>query len=444
MQKRNLRTTPRSHATKTKFNVLLLESDAEYALSLKQIIENSLPVGVTIASNTESAKRLLNDNPDQFFISITSVLNMDSLAFEKIDLLDEFNLPVIAIVNNYEDEMRDQLIKRHVIDYVVKGNTFDHRYICDLISRVYKNGSIKVLVVDDSKVSRFIIARELALQKLQVYNASNGLEALDKLKEYPDIKLVLVDNQMPNMNGYTFTAEARKNHSKDELIIIGVSGSTDPRIAVKFLKAGANDFIAKPFNYEMLLCRITQNLDMLEAVNYAKNLSNTDFLTGLYNRRYFFEEGSRLLESVIKKSSDKEPSLTVMMMDIDFFKKINDKFGHDVGDVVIKNFANMLKTYFANDIVARIGGEEFAVISRSLEYATHFDYINQFRVAVANQTIQVKQEVLRYTCSIGVTTTIGRSLDEMLVSADKCLYKAKQAGRNQISGALTHHGLMAS
>lgn len=444
MQKRNLRATPRSHAAKTKFNVLLLDSDAEYALSLKQIIENSLPVGVTIASNTQSAKRLLNDNPDQFFISITSVLNMDSLAFEKIDLLDEFNLPVIAIVNDYKDEMRDQLIKRRVIDYVVKGNTFDHRYICDLISRVHKNSSIKVLVVDDSKVSRFIIARELALQKLQVYNASNGIEALDKLKECLDIKLVLVDNQMPNMNGYTFTAEARKNHSKDELIIIGVSGSTDPRIAVKFLKAGANDFIAKPFNYEMLLCRITQNLDMLEAVNYAKNLSNTDFLTGLYNRRCFFEQGSRLLESVITKSSDAEPSLTVMMMDIDFFKKINDKFGHDVGDEVIKNFANMLKKYFANDIVARIGGEEFAVISQSLEYTTHFDYINQFRMAVANQTMQVKQEVLRYTCSIGVTTAIGQSLDEMLVKADKCLYKAKQAGRNQISGALTHHGLMAS
>ncbi len=444
MQKRNVRTTPRSHATKTKFNVLLLESDAGYALSLKQIIENSLPVEVTIANTPELAKRLLTDIPDQFFISITSVLNMDSLAFERIDLLGEFNLPVIAIVNHYEDEMRDQLIKRHVIDYVVKGNTFDHRYICDLISRVYKNSSIKVLVVDDSKVSRFIIARALALQKFQVHNASSALEALETLKEHPDIKLVLVDNQMPNMNGYTFTAEARKNHSSDELIIIGISTSIDSRIAVKFLKAGANDFIAKPFNYEMLLCRITQNLEMLEAVSYAKSLSNTDFLTGLYNRRYFFQQGGKLLESVISKSSDGAPSLTVMMMDIDFFKKINDRFGHNVGDEVIKNFANMLKVYFADDIVARIGGEEFAVISHSLQFLTNYDYINQFRMAVANQTIQVKKEVLRYTCSIGVTTILGHSLDEMLVNADKCLYKAKQAGRNQISGALTHNGLMAS
>jgi diguanylate cyclase (GGDEF)-like protein len=438
MQKRNLRATPRSQAAKTKFNVLLLESDANYALSLKQIIEHSLPVAVTIARSIDVAKRLLSSDPNRFFISITSVLNVDSLAFEKLDLLAEFNLPVIAIVHHYEDEMRDQLIKRHVIDYVVKGNAFDHKYICDLISRIYKNSTIKVLVVDDSKVSRFIIARELALQQFQVHNASNALEALDDLKEHPDIKLILVDNQMPNMDGYTFTAEVRKNHNYDELIIIGISSSADPRIAVKFLKAGANDFIAKPFNYEMLLCRITQNLDMLEAVSYAKSLSNTDFLTGLYNRRYFFEYGGKLLESVNTKSSGGEPSLAVMMMDIDFFKKINDRFGHNVGDEVIKNFADMLKTYFADDVVARIGGEEFAVISQSQQYLTNYDYINQFRMAVANQTIQVKQEVLRYTCSIGITTIIGRNLDEMVVHADRHLYKAKHAGRNQISGSLAY------
>jgi diguanylate cyclase (GGDEF)-like protein len=183
------------------------------------------------------------------------------------------------------------------------------------------------------------------------------------------------------------------------------------------------------------LCRITQNLDMLEAVSYAKNLSNTDFLTGLYNRRYFFEEGSRILESVITKSSDEEPSLIVIMMDIDFFKKINDRFGHDVGDEVIKNFANMLKKYFAADIVARIGGEEFAVISQSFKYSSYMDHLNQFRLAVADQTMHIKQEELSYSCSIGVTSTLGKDIDEMVVQADKYLYKAKQAGRNQIAGS---------
>lgn len=434
MQQRHSRKIIRSYITQAKTNVLLLEPDANYALSLKQEIESSLPVDVTIVRTADVARRLLEKGPNQFFLSITSVLNLDSSAFEKIDLLDEFNLPVIAIVHEYEDEMRDQLIKRHVIDYVLKGNKFDRRYICDLISRVHKNSTIKALVVDDSKVSRFIVARELALQKFQVQLANNGVEALAILNKNPDIKLVLVDNQMPQMDGYTFTSQVREIYSKDELVIIGISGSADPRLAVKFLKAGANDFIAKPFNYEMLLCRITQNLDMLDAVNVAKKISNTDFLTGLYNRRYFFEHGNQLLNM-----QSAAPALTVMMMDIDFFKKINDKFGHDVGDEVIKNFASVLKDYFSDDLVARIGGEEFAVISQSPQYLDSFDHINQFRLAVANQTIQVKQEALRYTCSIGVTTILGRDLDEMLAQADNYLYQAKYAGRNQISGSLAQN-----
>lgn len=424
--------------TSTQLNVLLLESDSNYALSLKQVIESSLSIAVTIVRTANIARKLLEQNHSRYFIGITSVLDLDSNTFEKVDLFSEFHLPVIAIVDKYEDNLRDQLIKHHVIDYVVKGNQFDSTYICDLILRVRKNRDIKVLVVDDSKVSRFIIARELSLQQFKVVHAENGLAALQKLKESPDIKLVLVDNQMPEMDGYSFTAKVRETHSQDELIVIGVSGSADPRIAVKFLKAGANDFIAKPFNYEMLLCRVSRNLDMLDAINYAKNLSNTDFLSGLYNRRYFFEQGNKLLSALALKSSDEESALTVMIMDIDFFKKINDKFGHDIGDVVIKNFSSLLKIHFPNDLVARIGGEEFAIISQSSQYLIDFDYINSFRETIAEQVLQVNKETLRYSCSIGVTSLVGRDLDEMVVHADKHLYIAKRGGRNQISGSLAN------
>jgi diguanylate cyclase (GGDEF)-like protein len=422
---------------KVQFNVLLLEADSSYALTIKQMIESRLPVEVTIVRKVNIARKLLTETPNKFFIGITSVLSVDSSAFEKVDLFVEFDLPIITIVKSYEDDLRDQLIKHHVVDYIVKDNQFDSVYICDLISRIYRNSKLKVLVVDDSKVSRFIVARDLALQKFQVIHAANGLEALQKLKEHGDIHLALVDNQMPKMDGYSFVAKAREHYDKNALSIIGISGSTDPRIAAKFLKAGANDFIAKPFNYEMLLCRVSHNLDMQDAVRSAKTLANTDFLSGLYNRRYFFEQGNKILKTVALKSSDEEPNLTVMIMDIDFFKKINDKYGHDIGDEVIKNFASLLEAHFADDLVARIGGEEFAVISESAEYLTSFDKINAFRLAVANQVIEIKENTLRYTCSIGVTNLIGKDLDEMVVHADKHLYKAKLGGRNQISGSTT-------
>lgn len=432
--KRQVRNLDRTNKLQAQFDVLLLESDSNYALSLKQVIESRLQVSVTIVRTVAIAKKLLEENPHQYFIGITSVLGMDSSEFEKIDLLSEFGLPIIAIVEQYEDEMRDQLIKRHAIDYVVKGNKFDSHYICDLIARVHKNCDIKVLVVDDSRVSRFIIARELILQKFQVLHASNGVEALKMLEEHGDIKLVLVDNQMPIMNGYEFTAQAREIYSSDELIIIGVSSSTDPRISVKFLKAGSNDFIAKPFNYEILLCRISRNLDMLDAVNYAKHLSNVDFLSNLFNRRYFFEQGNKILEDLATQSSEDNVALTVMMMDIDFFKKVNDKYGHDAGDEVIKHFAAEMKSHFHADIVARLGGEEFAVLSTSPSFLKSFDYIDAFREHISNQVVLVKNETIRYSCSIGVTNILSKNLNEMMLHADRLLYKAKQNGRNRIEG----------
>lgn len=408
----------------------MLEQDVSFAQTLKYDIEKALPVDVTMVNSISIARAILRKNPEKFFLSVSSVVNFDSESFEKIDLLAECHIPAIVIVEQYEDELRDQLIKRHVIDYVVKDNSrSDTSYICDLIARILKNVVIKVLVVDDSKVAQFVITRELSLQKFNVLQVDNGLAAIEMLEQNPDIKLVLVDYQMKMVDGVTFVKKARELYRKDEMLIIGISSSADPRLAVKFLKAGANDFISKPFNYEMMLCRINQNLDMLDAVEYAKHLSNVDYLSSVYNRRYFFEEGNKIFRNL-----GRNDVLTVMMVDIDFFKKVNDVYGHDIGDEVIKTVASQLTLHFKGDIVARMGGEEFAVISLNPDYRTSFAHIHEFKNNIAKQTLEVKGHKIKFTCSIGVNNILGKSLDEMMVHADRLLYIAKQSGRNRIEG----------
>lgn len=411
------------------FHILVFEHDVVFAQTLKFDLEKQLPVEVVTVNSLNDACELLNENPDKFFLSVTSVVNLDSDSFEKIDMLAEFNIPAIVIVDQYEDELRDQLIKRHVIDYVVKDTRSDTTYICDLVKRVLKNTAIKVLVVDDSKVAQFVITRELFLQKFDVIQVDDGLKALELIKVESDIKLVLVDYQMKLVDGVSFVKQARELYSKDQMLIIGISTSADPRLAVKFLKAGANDFISKPFNYEMMLCRINQNLDMLDAVEYAKHLSNVDFLSNVFNRRYFFEQGNKAFRELSESDT-----FTVMMIDIDFFKNVNDVYGHDVGDEVIKNLASTLKEHFKGDIVSRMGGEEFAVISLNSDYFTSFSHIDTFRENIANQELAIKEHVIKYTCSIGVSNILGRDLDEMMMHADRLLYIAKQSGRNRIEG----------
>lgn len=429
MPNRHIRKTLRDSTTLVQLHLLVLDQDVDYAQKLKQEIERQLRVHVTTVHSIDAARSLLTQQPNMFFLGITSAIHLDSDAFEKVDLLGEFNIPIIAIVSHYEDEMRDQLIKRHVIDYVVKGQSDDITYICELIVRIHKNVSIKVLIVDDSKVSQFVIARELTLQKFKVLQATNGIQALDILQQEGDVKLVLVDHQMSMIDGITFVQKARMLYPKDQVLIIGISTSSDPRLAVKFLKAGANDFISKPFNYEILLCRINQNLDMLDAVELAKHLSNIDYLSNVFNRRYFFEHGNRLFQTLQDHSA-----LTVMMMDIDFFKKVNDVYGHDAGDEVIKHFAQELKTHFHGDIVARLGGEEFAVLSLSPTYLTSFAHVDAFRKHIASQQVRIKQHVIQYTCSIGVTNIVRKNLNDMMIHADRLLYNAKKNGRNRTEG----------
>jgi hypothetical protein len=141
------------------FYVLVLEQDVNFTQTLKYDLEKYLPVSVVTLHSLSAARMLFKKNPRQFFLGVSSVMS----DFKQADLLKAANILVIAFINQYEDELRDELIKRHVLDYVVKTTDTDTTYVCDLVVRLFKNIAIKVLVIDDSKVSQFVIARELAL-----------------------------------------------------------------------------------------------------------------------------------------------------------------------------------------------------------------------------------------------------------------------------------------
>mgnify|MGYP003748617029 CR=1 FL=1 len=174
----NIRVSLVSLKKPAEFHVLVLEQDVAFAQSLKFDLEKRLPVKVVTVHSLSATQLLLKGNPHQLFLSISAVAK----DFKQIDLLQSFNIPVIAVIDQYEDALRDQLIKKNVLDYVVKTTSADTTYVCDLVARVFKNKTIKVLVIDNFKVSHFVIARELALQKFQVMQVDNGVDAAGILK----------------------------------------------------------------------------------------------------------------------------------------------------------------------------------------------------------------------------------------------------------------------
>lgn len=174
------------------------------------------------------------------------------------------------------------------------------------------------------------------------------------------------------------------------------------------------------------------SIALANVIHYQKMISaeeaaTTDFLTGLNNRRQLLRLGIPLLAGAHRSATP----LAVAMLDIDHFKQVNDTYGHDAGDVVLKQIGFLLKERFRrSDIVARYGGEEFCILAPQLESYQAFELFDEFRYALATQAIEVQGHSLAITVSIGVTTVLCDSLDEMISQADNLLYDAKQAGRN--------------
>jgi diguanylate cyclase (GGDEF)-like protein len=209
---------------------------------------------------------------------------------------------------------------------------------------------------------------------------------------------------------------------------MGLSAADDPRLSAKFLKSGANDYVSKPFSYEELLCRVTQNLDMLEMITAIRDAATHDHLTGLHNRRFFFEQGQVLHQA----ARDKDATLAAVMIDLDNFKSINDTYGHEGGDEVLRHVAEMLLDHFGQDLVVRLGGEEFAILIGGQTAAQVLARVDGFRRLIAASPAGYGKQTIPCTISAGVCADMEDDIDAMLRRADAHLYRAKAAGRNRV------------
>ena len=334
-------------------------------------------------------------------------------------------LPVIVLTGSIDEDLREEMLGKNIVDYVYKGNIEDVNYIFTLIQRLSKNRYIKVLAVDDSLVFRKNIKKMLQSQMFSVFIAAHGEEALSYLENNQDIKLVLTDFNMPVIDGVELTKNIREKHNKDDIPIIGMTGSEDHLVSAKFLKIGANDFINKPFSKEELICRINNTLDAKEHLEMVTEMANKDFMTKAYNRRFFFQE----VESFYKTSSN----FAIAMIDIDLFKKINDKYGHDIGDLVIITLSNTLKYHTkGSDLVARFGGEEFCIALRDVDKKQAVGFFAKLRKTICDLSINTTNAKIKFSVSIGVAFSGDKKIDELLKEADEALYRAKENGRNRV------------
>ncbi len=402
---------------------MLIEDNPSIS-KIQRHIAQRIGYEVDTADSLASAIDLIEEN--NYFCAVVDYVLSDAPNGEAIPLTIGASIPTIVMTGKLDDKTRDTVMRYPVVDYITKESRQAYLYLETQLKRLPRNENVRVLIVDDSKNTRNHIKNLLLRHKYLIAQASDGVMALEQLEKFDDIKVIISDNEMPNMNGITLTSRIREKYNSEDKIIIGISGTDDNRVSANFLKNGADDYLRKPFYPEEFYCRVSQNLDMQENIATIRRQANLDYLTGLPNRRYFFEQANTLL-------TRQEFAHQVAMLDIDLFKAVNDNYGHDAGDVVLKEVSNLFDTMFGKEhLIARLGGEEFAVLFTNDLHKKNQELLEEFRNKVSQLKLSHLQQSLTVTISIGSVVEDTKNIDELLKQADIYLYQAKEQGRNQL------------
>ena len=315
-----------------------------------------------------------------------------------------------------------------------------------LLNKISTNQKAKILVVDDIPVNIQLLKSYLNIAGYEIFDANNGHDAI-KMVEKIEPDLVLLDVMMPKLNGFETCRLLKKSEKTRPIPIIIVTALNELEDKIKGIEAGADDFITKPFNKLELLARVKSLLriknlydqlqDKVKQLEQAKErlreLAVTDGLTGLYNYRYFKEYFTQEIRRVLRHKK----IVSLMMLDIDFFKQYNDTHGHLAGDQVLRTLAKlMIDNLRSIDVAARYGGEEFALVLPETDKKAARIVADKIKRLVQEYKFQNEETQPNgsITVSIGVASfpEDGEKMDNLINIADQRLYRAKADGRNRV------------
>jgi len=296
-----------------------------------------------------------------------------------------------------------------------------------------KDAKNEILVVDDISKNIQLVASVLKPLGYALRFALSAKEALQIVQD-THIDLILLDVMMPEMNGYELCTLLKKEKKTKDIPIIFLTAKSDAESIAKGFEVGGVDYMSKPFFEVELIARVKTHLEIQTLTNKLKkqakemkHLANTDALTGVANRLKFND----ILEHQIEISRRHEHNISIIFLDIDYFKKVNDVHGHEVGDSVLIELASIVKKEIRkSDLLARWGGEEFIIVVNNSAFDEAVSLAEKLRICIEKHIFEYVQ---RITCSFGVTSFHKEDdIHSILLRADKALYQAKEAGRNQV------------
>lgn len=354
----------------------------------------------------------------------------------------EARMPVLFVSANDTFDNRSRGFHLGVLEFISKP--FIRGDIAKAVSRVLLPqatfADMTALVVDDNQGVRRMVATCLHRFGLTIIEAENGLQAFDLVREHlGQLDLAIVDFEMPVMRGDEFIHLTRQLPETEHLPMLSISSSEETNAVLQMFRAGATDYLVKPFIAEELLARVQVHLQLRRHVCHLEEMNRNlydravnDVLTGLRNKRYFQEAYEEMFARAVRIGID----LSCLFFDLDHFKQVNDTCGHGFGDYVLHTVGRLIKKNIrCGDLAARFGGEEFIVALPSTNVDNALFVAEKIRALVENYRFNDQGYHWRLTTSIGVASLHGqrpKTAAALLQLADQALYRAKDRGRNRI------------
>lgn len=439
---------PVTHAIEALANLSLRRSDAPEPQ--RQFIPNAKPVLLAISEDMEAK---LTEQLNHFGIENQVAKNSEHF----LTLMEQFNpCCIIADVNfsgpeaglaklelwHQETEATTPIVfltqeESASLEMRLKASRIGSRHFfikpsaAQLIRSVetyygeQKEDPYKVLVLDDSKSQALFCDKALKAADMETYVITDPMEVLNAMESFQP-EIIVMDMYMPGCTGTELASVIRQQSEYLRIPIVFLSGEEDIEIQLQAMKQGGDDFLTKPINPDHLAARVQNRGHRSRALT---NLIVRDSLTGLFNHTHILDR----LSQACRQAKETNTPLCFAMVDIDFFKKINDNYGHPVGDKVISALSLFLKQRLRkSDSIGRYGGEEFAVILPDTTGKDALHFLNDIREVFSQLEHTSGDTEFKVSFSCGICEFTGENTDHIIEQADEALYAAKKQGRNNV------------
>lgn len=412
--------------------VLLVEDTRLYSVAIRSMLETSFGLIVVHCGTFAALRRELDAGGGGFDLAILDLCLADAPNGETLDYILAHGIQAVVFSGYTSEARREAILASGAVELVYKNSPRSLDSLADAIERVLSAKRPNALVIDPVETGSSELVRALsggAFAAIHCESYDEALSILDAAKG--TIELVLVRSDLARRDDYALLATLSLRFGEDAVRVVGFTAEPTADEASRFLKAGGDDFLQLPMSAADIEGRLSHTLTIHRQIQSLQRMASRDYLTDMLNRRYFFDRGPKLVEMCLRQQAP----VCAALLDIDHFKRLNDTYGHEIGDLVLKAVARKLLQLVGEKqhLPARIGGEEFALILANMDIEQAYQFCERIRTDIAKTKIVVDDEDLSVTVSMGLAhISDSETFDNYLNAADQYLYLAKHSGRNRV------------